>query len=249
MSSEINTIRFAELQGGIKLIQQEIADLRNEMRNMKIGVHDNTHPTQRSSGMCIVRSDADIRDTVAMWCASKTTESVEKIIKKYGHISDWDTSNVTDMSYLFVNEISFNDDIGAWDVSNVSNMQGMFKCAHAFNQDIGSWDVSKVIFMTSMFSRAYVFNQNIGAWDVSNVLYTGKMFHQAQEFDQDIGAWDVSKVTRMSHMFKDANAFVDNINIASMRSQNDRIRNLSGVLQGCLNDIIGSRCRCSRCNN
>ena len=39
----------------------------------------------------------------------------------YGHISSWDTSEVTDMSFLFKEATSFNQPIGDWDVSNVNN--------------------------------------------------------------------------------------------------------------------------------
>ena len=40
--------------------------------------------------------------------------------------------------------LAFNQDISQWDVSNVTNMSGMFNGASVFNQDIGSWDVSNV---------------------------------------------------------------------------------------------------------
>ena len=64
----------------------------------------------------------------------------------YGHISSWDTSEVTDMSQLFKYGLdsiaffakSFNHPIGDWDVSNVNNMSEMFFCAEAFNQPIGN---------------------------------------------------------------------------------------------------------------
>ena len=40
----------------------------------------------------------------------------------YGHISAWDTSLITDMSYLFYDKPTFNDNISAWDVSSVTDM-------------------------------------------------------------------------------------------------------------------------------
>ena len=51
----------------------------------------------------------------------------------FPHISDWDTSNVTNMSYLFANMTNFNSDISKWNVSNVTNMVGMFSNASNFN--------------------------------------------------------------------------------------------------------------------
>ena len=52
----------------------------------------------------------------------------------YGHISSWDTSRVTDMSKLFLDAHTFNENLNNWDVSNVTNMHAMFDNAYAFNQ-------------------------------------------------------------------------------------------------------------------
>lgn len=48
------------------------------------------------------------------------------------------TSGITDMSELFANESTFNQDINSWDVSHVTNMYFMFFAASAFNQDISA---------------------------------------------------------------------------------------------------------------
>jgi surface protein len=57
-------------------------------------------------------------------------------------ISAWDTSQVTDMGYMFYGAAVFNQPIGTWSTSKVTNMQRMFTLAGVFNQDIGSWDTS-----------------------------------------------------------------------------------------------------------
>ena len=116
-------------------------------------------------------------------------------------ISNWDVSNVTDMSWMFDGATAFNQDIGSWDVSNVTSMKGMFAGATAFNQEIGSWNVSKVTTMSAKFTVASSFNRDISNWDVSNVTDMGYMFERATAFNQDIGSWDVSNVTDMGHMF------------------------------------------------
>ncbi len=47
---------------------------------------------------------------------------------------------------------SFNGDISDWDVSDVTDMSGMFSDADSFNGDISDWDVSNVTDMSHMFS-------------------------------------------------------------------------------------------------
>ena len=81
----------------------------------------------------------------------------------YGHISDWDVSNVNNMQGMFYYTQSFNQDIGDWDVSNVTNMEGMFSYAQSFNQDIGDWDVSNVNNIEGMFYQATLSTENYDA--------------------------------------------------------------------------------------
>jgi uncharacterized protein (TIGR02145 family) len=127
------------------------------------------------------------------------------------NIGDWDVSSVTTMNQMFYGATNFNQDIGSWDVSSVNDMSFMFNSARNFNQDIDSWDVSSVNDMSFMFSSAINFNQDIGSWDVSKVTDMSSMFHSAINFNQDIGSWDVSSVNDMSFMFRNAKKFNQNI--------------------------------------
>ena len=51
----------------------------------------------------------DIYDGVNLWINNKPNA-----LQLYGHISLWDTSQITDMSHLFYDETEFNDDISSW---------------------------------------------------------------------------------------------------------------------------------------
>ena len=127
------------------------------------------------------------------------------------NIGSWDVSNVTSMSYMFYNASVFNQDIGSWNVSNVTNMTSMFYGASSFNQDISSWNVSNVTNMSYMFHYASAFNQDISSWNVSNVTNMSNMFGIASSFNQDIGSWNTSNVTDMSRIFYWASSFNQDI--------------------------------------
>ena len=80
-----------------------------------------------------------------------------KAEKKYGCITFWNTSNVTNMSGMFYNARNFNQPL-QWITINVTNMSYMFYNARNFNQLL-LWDTSKVTNMTGMFRDAINFNQ------------------------------------------------------------------------------------------
>ncbi len=147
-------------------------------------------------------TDSNFQTAVNLWFSDEANA-----IATYGHISDWNTSAVTDMSDAFKERTEFNEDISNWDVSSVTDMRQMFQYASAFNQAIGSWDVSSVTNMQSLFMGATSFNQPIVNWDVSSVATMHRMFLGATVFNQPIDKWDVSSVTKMSDMFNGATSF------------------------------------------
>ena len=97
-----------------------------------------------------IRTDDDIHEVVNEWCDDPVAATV-----RYGHISKWNTSLVTNMKELFKGKNDFNDDISKWDVSNVTDTSEMFYNEYAltgsFNGDISGWDVSSVTNMELMF--------------------------------------------------------------------------------------------------
>ena len=73
--------------------------------------------------------DSNIYTAVAAWLADATAAEAT-----YGHISTWETGEVTDMDELFEEASSFNEDISAWDVSGATSMAWMFYATSSFDQ-------------------------------------------------------------------------------------------------------------------
>jgi surface protein len=128
-------------------------------------------------------------------------------------IASWDTSNVTNMAYLFANTptVGFNQPIGAWNTSKVINMEAMFFNSVSFNQPIGAWNTGAVTNMTGIFFNAVVFNQNISTWNTGAVTNMQYMFNNAVSFNQPIGTWNTGAVENMTGIFFNAVAFNQNI--------------------------------------
>ena len=91
-------------------------------------------------------NDIDVSNIRSFYRSDIYTGIFDGINFKYINISDWDVSNVTDMSYMFFTceKLKSVGDISKWNVSNVTNMNSMFEFCNSFNQDLSNWDVSSV---------------------------------------------------------------------------------------------------------
>ena len=78
-------------------------------------------------------TDANIKEAAADWISAPVFAEVT-----YGNISDWDESQVTNMSGLFKDKtkyIKYNDNISNGDVSSVTNIEVVFYTANSFLQN------------------------------------------------------------------------------------------------------------------
>ena len=110
-------------------------------------------------------------------------DNIRQIVKdelnKLGNDADLnhiDTSDVTNMSWLFSGHEYMNPDISDWNVENVTNTSYMFHGCRNFNCDISNWDVYNVEYMEAMFAGCEKFNQDISGWNVNKVNYVDNIF-------------------------------------------------------------------------
>ncbi|WP_107670315.1 BspA family leucine-rich repeat surface protein, partial [Mycoplasma leachii] len=151
--------------------------------------------------------------------------------------TEWDTKNITDMSYAFYNTIWINEkSIAKWNTSNVTNMEGMFGLTKSFDQDLSGWDVSKVVNFKNMFDRAKKFNNENKPLNWNSKLKSAKnmqgMFRSTNSFNQDISEWDVSNVADMSKLFENAYAFNNGEKPLDWGHKLKSIKNMSSMFNG-----------------
>ena len=82
-----------------------------------------------------IRDDWNIHAAVNAWCKGPVAAEI-----KYGHISLWNTSQVTNMSGLFKNKTNFNEDINTKEVTDSET-----------GEAYTAWNVGKVTDMLYMF--------------------------------------------------------------------------------------------------
>ena len=132
-----------------------------------------------------------------MWCDPATRQEALSI---YGHISEWNVFNVTNMNDLLCCIKLFNRFYGApvdMDVPDPTKNPH----AYEFNDDISRWDTSNVTSMRFMFMGARQFNQSLQQWDVSNVKNMDYMFCYADAFKKSLSSWNPPQSLSMKEMF------------------------------------------------
>ena len=126
------------------------------------------------------------------------------------NVSNWDTSNITNMSNTFSHcELLTSIDVSKWNTSKVTNMEGMFvDCNLLASVDVSKWNTSKVTDMASMFSGCGTLRSiDVSKWNTSNVTdISGMFFGCGSLHSVDITGWDTSKVTNMTRLFFNCNS-------------------------------------------
>ena len=86
------------------------------------------------------------------------------------------------MQLLFVESLCNNTDISNWDTSNVTNMYGMFFYINLFNFNINTWNISNVTNTSYMFAHINNFLQDNINLDITNVTKCNNMFTSSKPY-------------------------------------------------------------------
>lgn len=120
-------------------------------------------------------------------------------------IENLDTSEVTDMSYMFTDGSQYTDlDLSSFDTSNVTTMSGMFlNFSKLTNLNLANFDTKNVVKFTNLFNGcSAIENINLSSFDTSNVKNMYAMFGNCENLKNvNLKNFDTSKVTDMEAMF------------------------------------------------
>lgn len=168
-------------------------------------------------------------------CTSKVTNMsgwFQGVDYQIESIFDWDTSNVTDMSYLFA-DAQIRPSLAGWDVSSVTDMSYMFQNTdYQLNDYMANWDTSNVTTMKGMFEGAERFNGSVENWNTSNVTDMSFMFHNANQFNRDLGNWNTGSVTNMESMFDIDFALTGDFNYSLENWNTSSVTNMKRMFHG-----------------
>ena len=119
-------------------------------------------------------------------------------------LSNFDTSKVTDMSMMFALDANLTKlNISSFNTSKVTTMQSMFAlCQRLGTLDLRHFDVSKVTNMSAMFSQSTLTSINTTGWNTANVTDMSAMFMNTSIPTVDLRHFNTSKVTTMYNMFQ-----------------------------------------------
>ena len=113
------------------------------------------------------KKEGSFRWAIDQWFKNKDNFNPDGIYGKYGKISEWIVSNVTNMFAMFDKEIinnnnGFSEDISAWDLSNVNPTKTIFPLKN--NQPIDNYITANPLLSTG---------QSVAWWNVfKNTLNT-----------------------------------------------------------------------------
>ena len=157
-------------------------------------------------------------------------------------IDKWNTSNITNMSSIFNNNVSGSSlislpDISKWDTSNVTDMSFMFQNCSLLSSlpDISRWNTSNVKNMISMFNGCSSLTSlpDISQWKTSNLTYMKSMFSGCKSLIKlpDLTKWDTSNATNLSHLFQNCSSLESLPDISKWNTSN--VTDMNNIFQNC----------------
>ena len=150
-------------------------------------------------------------------------------------LSSFDTSNVTDMSNMFLGSWATTLDLSSFDTSNVTDMSYMFASSQATTLDLSNFNTSKVTDMSNMFLGSGATTLDLSNFNTSKVTSMGGMFQSSKIVNLDLSSFDTSNVTDMGNMFKNSQVTV----VKGLNNFNtSKVTDMAQMFAGCMANAL-----------
>lgn len=152
-------------------------------------------------------------------------------------LANWDTSKVTDMSYLLAGtKITNTDALSGWDTSKVTNMTSLFAGDEKLSDITGlkEWDTSNVTNMQDTFYRCGFEDISVlSNWSVDNVTNMCATFRACSNITnvKALAGWHTDNVTTMVQLFCECSKLSD---ISGLREwETGAVTDMSSLFDNC----------------
>ena len=154
-------------------------------------------------------------------------------------ISDWNTSNVTEMGRMFYgcNNLTDLTPLSGWNTSNVTEMGSMFSGCNNLTDltPLSGWNTSNVTEMGFMFSSCNSLTDltALSDWNTSKVINMGYMFQSCSSLTDltALSGWNTSKVTSMNSMFYGCKSLTDLTALSDWNTS--KVTSMGSMFYGC----------------
>ena len=150
------------------------------------------------------------------------------------HLDYLNTSEVTDMSFMFMVCNSLTSlDLHNFNTSSVVDMSGMFDgCESLTSLDVSGFNTSSVVGMSGMFSSCSALTSlDLSGFNTSSVTDMSGMFSDCSSLTSlDVSGFNTSSVMEMSIMFAECSALTS-LDLSSFNT--DNVTSMNGMFYGC----------------
>jgi len=149
-------------------------------------------------------------------------------------LSNFDTSYVTDMSFMFYNcSCTEKFNLSNFNTQNVHDMSYMFyDCSGTYELNLTSFNTQNVVNMTKMFANCTkLIRLYISSFNTINVKYMNHMFYNDFTLNElDLSSFNTQNVLDMNGMFKKC-SFIKSINLLNFSTKS--VINLDDMFKDC----------------
>ena len=175
---------------------------------------------------------------ILKWDASNVTNMYQMFygcsqLEKINNIENLVTSNVTDISKMFYMCKVSSLDLSKWDTSNVTNMEWLFRgCANLTDLDLSGFDTANVADMNNMFNGCNnLTSLDVSGFETSKVSNMSNMFNGCSKLTSlDVSKFDTSNITAMNDMFSGCNGLTS-LNLSNFDTT--KATNMQGMFYNC----------------